>query len=94
LTPGEETCNVARMRGRAEPSPQIAQELTQFFTDLNDEAKLTAYHADPAGYVQAQQDQGVLSAAAAAMILGQDPVIESTVRPAGGTSTARVVFPP
>ena len=66
----------------------------QFFTGLNDEANLTAYHADPAGYVQAQQDAGVVGADAAQMILGQDAAIVATFDPPGGTSLCRVVFPP
>jgi hypothetical protein len=81
------------MRNR-DPSGQTKKELEQFFTDLNDEANLTAYHADPAGYVQAQQDAGVLSAEAASLILAEDPVIESTVNPVGGETTTKVVFPP
>lgn len=94
MTRAEETCNVARMRRRLEPSDPTRQELTQFFTGLNDETKLTEYHADPAGYVQAQQDQGVVSAEAARLILAQDPVIQTTVNPPGGASSTRVVFPP
>lgn len=94
MTLAEETCNVAEMRRRVEPADPLRQELTQFFTDLNDEENLAAYHADPAGYIQAQQDAGVVSAEAAQLILGQDPVIEATLSPRGGASTARVVFPP
>ena len=82
------------MPRRLEPAGPLAQELTQFFTDLHDEANLTAYHADPAGYVQAQQDAGVVGAEAAQLILGKDPVIVATLSPPGGASVARVVFPP
>jgi hypothetical protein len=82
------------MRRRLEPSDSSGQELTQFFTDLTDETKLAEYHADPAAYVQAQQDAGVVSAATAQLILNQDPVIETTIGPGGGATTTRVVFPP
>jgi hypothetical protein len=82
------------MPRRIEPAGPLAQELTQFFTGLNDEANLTAYHADAPGYVQAQQSAGVVGAEAAQMILGQDPAIVATLNPPGGTSIARVVFPP
>lgn len=82
------------MPRRLEPAGPLAQELTQFFTGLTEEANLTAYHADAAGYVQGQQDAGVVGAEAAQMILGQDPVIVATLDPPGGTSIARVVFPP
>ena len=75
------------MPRRFEPAGPIGQ-------DLDDESKLTEYHADPAGYVQAQQDAGVLSAESARLILAKDPVITATLNPRGGTSIARVVFPP
>jgi hypothetical protein len=81
------------MPRRIEPTGPLGQELTQFFTDLDDD-KLTEYHADPAGYVQAQQDAGVVSAESAQLILAKDPVITATLSPSGGTSIARVVFPP
>ena len=82
------------MPRRLEPTGPLGQELIQFFTGLTDPANLTAYHADPAGYVQAQQDAGVIGAEAAQMILGEDAVIVATLDPPGGTSICRVVFPP
>jgi hypothetical protein len=77
-----------------EPAGPLAEELIQFFNGLTDPANLTAYHADPAAYVQAQQAAGVVGAEAAQMILGQDPAIVATFDPPGGTSICRVVFPP
>jgi hypothetical protein len=82
------------MPRRLEPAGPLGQELIQFFTTLTDPANLTAYHADPAAYVQAQQAAGVVGAEAAQMILGEDPVIVTTLDPPGGTSLCRVVFPP
>ena len=77
-----------------EPAGPLAEELIQFFTGLTVPANMTAYHADPAGYVQAQQDAGVVGAEAAQMILGEDSRIVATFDPPGGTSICRVVFPP
>jgi hypothetical protein len=59
-----------------------------------DPAKLAEYHADPPGYIQAQQDAGVISAATAQLILEQNPVIKATLEPPGGVPIAKVVFPP
>jgi hypothetical protein len=85
------------MRRRADqPADPTGQELTQFFTALQDESKLREYHADPEAYVQAQQEQGVVSAGASQLILSgnlQD-VQASMARAAGGAAPVCIVMPP
>jgi hypothetical protein len=84
------------MRPRAEPVDPTGQELTQFFTALQDESRLSEYHADPEGYVQAQQANGVVGDSASQLILGRnlEDVQASMASAGGGGSTVAVVFPP
>jgi hypothetical protein len=76
------------------PRPQTAQELQRFYEGVADPTKLDEYHANEEGYVQAQQDAGVISADTAELILLRADVIKETLEPPGGEVIARVVFPP
>ena len=87
------------MRRRAEqpadPRANTGSELTQFFADLADEANLREYHADPDGYVKAQQEKGVVSADASRLILaGSLSEVNASMQLSGGGPTVKIVFPP
>jgi hypothetical protein len=87
------------MRRRADqpedPRAKTGKELTQFFSDLGDETKLSEYHANPDGYVQAQKEKGVVSDGAAQLILeGNLQDVQASMKLSGGDSTVMVVFPP
>jgi hypothetical protein len=81
-----------------EPSPEVGQELRQFFTDLLDGNNLRKYHRSPQEYVEAQQKAGVIGDVAASLILqGSLQDVEANIQLVSGSGFATpfmLVFPP
>jgi hypothetical protein len=81
-----------------EPTPEVGQELRQFFTDLLDDTNLREYHANTEAYVRAQMQAGVVGDVAANLILlGRLQDIEDNiklVKGSGGAVPVCIVFPP
>ena len=81
-----------------EPSPDVGQQLRQFFTDLLDDTNLREYHANTETYVASQVKAGVVGDAAANLILqGRLQDVEDNIKLVKGSGSAVpvcIVFPP